>query len=129
LGQEGIYGIITHTCPLDLHHSRAARTGNLHYGRSTHTGIGIFCTGGHSVDCHVRGRVLNQRSRSDQRSAAAESYREQTPEQLLRRARHFVRTRLMLRTRAMFLVPVPLMFMGLYSAITGSAIEMAGRFG
>jgi 5-bromo-4-chloroindolyl phosphate hydrolysis protein len=72
---------------------------------------------------------LNQRSRGDQRSAAAESYREQTPEQLLRRARHFVRTRLMLRTRAMFLVPIPLMFMGLYSAITGSAIEMAGRFG
>ena len=29
----------------------------------------------------------------------------------------------------MFLVPLPLMFMGLYSAVTGSAIEMAGRFG
>lgn len=51
------------------------------------------------------------------------------PEALLQQARHFVKTRLMLRTRAMFFVPIPLLFMGLYSAITGSAIEMAGRFG
>lgn len=54
---------------------------------------------------------------------------EPTPEELLRQARHFVKTRLMLRTRAMFFVPIPLLFMGLYSAVTGSAIEMAGRFG
>lgn len=51
------------------------------------------------------------------------------PEKVFRRAQHFVKTRLMLRTRAMFLVPMPLLFMGLYSAVTGSAIEMAGRFG
>jgi len=54
---------------------------------------------------------------------------EPTPEELLRRARHFVKTRLMLRIRAMFFVPIPLLFMGLYSAVTGSAVEMAGRFG
>lgn len=51
------------------------------------------------------------------------------PEKMFRRAQHFVKTRLMLRTRAMFLVPMPLLLMGLYSAVTGSAIEMAGRFG
>lgn len=54
---------------------------------------------------------------------------EPTPEEMFRKARHFVKTRLMLWERSMFLVPLPLMFMGLYSAVTGSAIEMAGRFG
>ncbi len=48
--------------------------------------------------------------------------------QLLKKARHFVNTRLLLRARLMFLVPVPLLFMGLYSAVTGSAVEMMGRF-
>lgn len=55
--------------------------------------------------------------------------RDASPDALLQQARHFVKTRLMLRTRAMFLVPIPLLFMGLYSAFTGSAIEMIGRFG
>jgi hypothetical protein len=54
---------------------------------------------------------------------------EPTPEELFRKARHFVKTRLMLWERSMFLVPMPLLFMGLYSAVTGSAIEMVGRFG
>lgn len=55
--------------------------------------------------------------------------RDTSPEALLRQAQHFVKTKLMLRTRAMFFVPIPLLFMGLYSAVTGSAIEMLGRFG
>lgn len=71
---------------------------------------------------------MSARKPGSRRSPAQTPLAEQTPEELLRSARHFVKTRLMLRTRAMFLVPIPLLFMGLYSAVTGSAIEMVGRF-
>ncbi len=72
---------------------------------------------------------MSLRSQPSRRGGSGTDRVGQAPEQLFRRAQHFVRTRLMLRTRAMFLVPIPLLFMGLYSAVTGSAIEMAGRFG
>lgn len=54
---------------------------------------------------------------------------DQSAEELLRKANRFVKTRLMLRERFMFLLPQPLLFMGLFSAASGSAVEMAGRFG
>lgn len=103
--------------PTPARHGQPSR--DLTHGRNLDTGIGILCAGDHPVDRHLRGRRLNSRA----------PQAEPTPEELLRKARHFVKTRLMLRVRAMFLVPIPLLFMGLYSAITGSAIEMAGRFG
>ncbi len=41
---------------------------------------------------------------------------------------HFVTTRLLLRVRLMFVLPVPLFFMGLYSAFAGDGVAMIGRF-
>lgn len=49
--------------------------------------------------------------------------------QSVSKVQHFVRTRLLLRARTLFLLPVPLLFMGLYSSFIGNAIEMVGRFG
>lgn len=72
---------------------------------------------------------MSPRSQPSKRDSISTEELGEIPEKMFRRAQHFVKTRLMLRTRAMFLVPMPLLLMGLYSAVTGSAIEMAGRFG
>jgi 5-bromo-4-chloroindolyl phosphate hydrolysis protein len=52
-----------------------------------------------------------------------------SPLRAVEKACYFVKTRLMLRARLLFLVPLPLLFLGLFSAFTGSGVEMLGRFG
>lgn len=100
-------------------------------GRTCNSWIGFSGTDHRDTRRHIRWRVLMK-----QGTNGSPTYRNRKrrhpPDPVastLRRARHFINTRLLLRARTLFLVPIPLFFMGLWSTFSGEALEMLGRFG
>lgn len=47
----------------------------------------------------------------------------------IKKSYRVIKSKLLLRSRFLFILPMPLFFMGLYSLLAGDAIQMLGRFG
>ena len=87
----------------------------VNYGRFNPAWSGVFGVGYRYPGGHIWGRFV-----TDPVQQAQQTFKD---------VRKFVSTKLLLRARTLFIVPIPLFFMGVYSTFTGSAMEMVGRFG